>query len=233
MSHKRREGKRSVFVVPIFSRIGLSSLAAAVLLTATPVRAGGDSWNTPNKSAQSSYSAYRDGGFETQYDNPRDQGAIDDMIELSRYLLRSASQLSKYRVPEVLPMVTRVSRKELDRLACGEEATKCGVSAMYEPTRGIVFSEELEPEKNLFHRSILLHEMVHYMQELGHSMAAAATCERWYQRELEAYAIQKLYLQAIQSPARVAYSGARPTCDPQPEALTHAGKEVRAPGITD
>ncbi|WP_185819425.1 hypothetical protein, partial [Campylobacter coli] len=84
---------------------------------------------------------------------------------------------------------------------CGEAATKCGVSAMYEPTRGIVFSEELEPEKNLFHRSILLHEMVHYMQELGHSMAAAATCERWYQRELEAYAIQKLYLQAIQSPA--------------------------------
>lgn len=221
-------------MVPISTRIAFTSLAGVLLLTAAPVHAGGDtSWNTPNKSAQSSYSVYRDGGFETQYDNPRDQGEIDDIIELSRYLLRTASQLSKYRVPEVLPMVTRVSRKELDRLACGEEAAKCGVSAMYEPTRGIVFAEELQPEKNLFHRSILLHEMVHYMQEIGHSMSAAATCERWYQRELEAYAIQKLYLQAIQSPARVGYSGARPTCDSQSEAHTHNAKEVRAPGIND
>lgn len=221
-------------MVPFFARIALASLAAALLVTAAPVRAGGDSsWNTPRKSAQSSYSVYRDGDFQTQYDNPRDQADIDDLIELSKYLLRTASQLSKYRVPEVLPMVTRISRAELDRLACGEGAAKCGVSAMYEPTRGIVFTEELQPERNLFHRSILLHEMVHYMQELGHSMSTSAACERWYQRELEAYAIQKLYLQAIQSPARVAYSGARPTCDSNSEALTHAGKEVRAPGIND
>lgn len=222
-------------MVPHFVRIALPAIAAATLLTAAPARAGGETgWNTPHKTAQSSsYSVYRDGGFDTQYDNPRDQAEIDDLIELSKYLLRTASQLSKYRVPEVLPMVTRISRTELDRLACGEGAAKCGVSAMYEPTRGIVFSEDLQPEKNLFHRSILLHEMIHYMQELGHSMSTAAACERWYQRELEAYAIQKLYLQAIQSPARVAYSGARPTCDPRSEALTHAGKEVRAPGATD
>lgn len=221
-------------MVPLYVRIALPCFAAAILLSAAPARAAGEtSWNTPNKSSQSSYSVYRDGGFDTQYDNPRDQAEIDDLIELSRYLLRTASQLSKYRVPEVLPMVTRISRTELDRLACGEGAAKCGVSAMYEPTRGIVFSEELQPERNLFHRSILLHEMVHYMQELGHSMSASAACERWYQRELEAYAIQKLYLQAIQSPARVAYSGARPTCDSHSEALTHSGKEVRAPGVND
>lgn len=221
-------------MISIVSRLVCAVAACASLALPIPLLAAGEgSWAAPTPKSAQSYSAHRDGGFETQYDNPRDQGEIEDMIELSKYLLRTASQLSKYRVPEVLPMVSRISRKQLDRLACGEAATKCGVSAMYEPTHGILFSEELQPEKNLFHRSILLHEMVHYMQELGHSMSTSAACERWYQRELEAYAIQKLYLQSIQSPARVAYSGARPTCDAQPEALTHAAKEVRAPGIND
>lgn len=212
----------------------LASCFAACTLLAVPLSlsAADTGWKAPRKAAQG-YSVYQESGFEGQFDNPRDMADMDDMIELSKHLLKTAAKFSKYRLPEALPMVTRVSRGELERLACGEGAAKCGVSALYEPARGIMFSEELQPETNLFHRSILLHEMVHYLQEMGHELSASAACERWYQRELEAYSIQKQYLQSIQSPARVAYSGARPTCDIKPETLTHAGKEVKAPGVND
>jgi hypothetical protein len=185
------------------------------------------------KPAAQGYSVYRETGFEDQFDNPRDTGEMDDMIELTRHLLRTATRFSKYRMPAVLPMVSRMSRTELERLACAEGAAKCGVSAMYEPSRGVMIAEDLQPETNLFHRSILLHEMVHYLQEMGHELAASAACERWYQRELEAYSIQKQYLASVHSPARVAYSGARPTCDTKPDTLTHTGKEIKAPGVND
>jgi hypothetical protein len=188
--------------------------------------------DAPRKTAQG-YSVYHETGFEGQFDNPRDTGAMEDMVELTRHLLRTATRLSKYRMPAALPAVTRIPRPELERLACAEGTAKCGVSALYEPARGVLIAEDLQPETNLFHRSILLHEVVHYLQEMGHEMSASAACERWYQREIEAYAIQKQYLQSIQSPARVAYSGARPTCDARPEPLTHAGREVQAPGVND
>jgi len=210
------------------------AIAAAIFSAPMPLLAAGEGATAkPARQAQG-YSVYQPTGFEDQFDSQRETGEIDDLIELSQQLLRTAAKLSKYRVPDALPMVTRIARGDLDRLACGEGATKCGVSAMYEPSRGILFTEELQPETNLFHRSILLHEMVHYLQEIGHSMSASAACERWYQRELEAYAIQKLYLQSVQSPARVAYSGARPTCDAaEPEGLTHKGREVKAPEVND
>ncbi|MEO8038835.1 MAG: hypothetical protein ABI794_08685 [Betaproteobacteria bacterium] len=207
---------------------------AAIMVAPLPLLAAGTGNNAKPAKAAQGYSVYKETGFEEQFDNPRETAEVDDLIELSQQLLRTASKLSKYHVPDALPMVTRISRSDLDRIACGEGATKCGVSALYEPSRGILFTEGLRPETNMFDRSILLHEMVHYLQEMGHSMSAAPACERWYQRELEAYAIQKQYLQSIQSPARVAYSGSRPTCDAAPpEALTHKGKEVKAPGLND
>ena len=179
------------------------------------------------------YGTYRDEG-STEYDNPRDTGPIEDLRELTDHLLRTAVRMSKYRKPAALPMVSRMPRPELEALAC-PEGSLCGVSAMYEPTRGILIAEDLRPETNLFHRSILLHEIVHYLQEVGHELAAMAACERWYQRELEAYALQKQYLQNVHSPDRVAYSGSRPVCDELPPAgsLTHTARPVKAPGAAD
>lgn len=179
------------------------------------------------------YGTYRDEG-STEYDNPRDTGPMEDLRELTEHLVRTAVRMSKYRKPAALPMVSRMPRPVLESLAC-PEGTRCGVSAMYEPTRGILIAEDLRPETNLFHRSILLHEIVHYLQEVGHELSAMAACERWYQRELEAYALQKQYLQSVHSPDRVAYSGSRPVCDDLPPAgsLTHTARPVKAPGATD
>jgi predicted HD phosphohydrolase len=95
-------------------------------------------------------------------------------------------------------------------LAC---TSKCGVLATYQPGEGIFLDERLKPETNLFDRSVLLHELVHYVQELNHERGDAKPCERWYHREVEAYAIQKTFLMLVGSPVRVGYSANKSTCD--------------------
>lgn len=167
------------------------------------------------------------------YDDPNDRADFDNLNDLVKHLIRTVVRHSKYRKPDALPMVTRVTREDLEHRACSVAQQKCAVSAVYESERGIMIAEDLKPETNLFHRSILLHEIVHYLQDLGHELESAAACDRWYYREIEAYAIQKYYLASINSPDRVAYSGSRPTCDAPAKTQTHQGQNVKAPGVTD
>ncbi len=210
------------------------SLVAAVsmaLCAVAPVGAA-DPPGATRAAASRGWGVYKS-DHDVQFDNPMDSGEIADMPALTRHLLRAASRLSKYRMPEASPMVSRVTRLELEARACPQGGGRCGVSALYLPELGILMAEDLKPETNLFQRSILLHEVVHYLQDVGHELLSASLCERWYQRELEAYAVQKQYLVSINSPDRVAYSGARPTCDANPDAQTHQAKVVRAPTVND
>lgn len=178
------------------------------------------------------YSVLKDDGDPVQYDNHDDTAPYTDLNALSRHLMRMAVRMSKYDMPDALPMVTRVPRVELERKVCGAPSPQCKVAALFEATRGIMLAEDLVPETNLFHRSILFHEVVHYLQEHGRELERAADCERWYQREVEAYALQNRFLIAIASPERVSYAGSRPTCE-KPVAHAHDGKDVKRPGVTD
>jgi hypothetical protein len=133
--------------------------------------------------------------------------------ELVPALMSALDQLSKYPRPAHLPEIFRVPKERLHELAC--TSSKCGVLATYQPGEGIFLDERLEPETNLFDRSVLLHELVHYLQELNHERGEAKPCERWYYREIEAYAIQKTFLTLVGSPVRVGYSANKSTCDAQ------------------
>ena len=79
--------------------------------------------------------------------------------------------------------------------------------AWYKTGDGIFLDDTLMPETNLFHRSILLHEMVHYFQDRAGEYGNMNDCERWFHRELDAYTIQNRYLGVIGHPSRVAYVG--------------------------
>ena len=208
-------------------------VAAALSLVLVPSSPAGaaDALRKP-KSAQT-YSVYRDEGPSTQLDNPADSGAFEDLHTLTRHLIRSAAQLSKYPVPDALPMVTRIDRVELERRGCPESAPHCSISALYESTRGIMLAADLKPETNLFHRSILLHELVHYLQDVGQELATASPCDRWYQREIEAYTLQNRFLSSVSSPERVSYAGARPTCEGAVTTQTHRAREVKEPDATN
>ena len=123
-----------------------------------------------------------------------DQGDIESMPQLVDSLLDAITQLSSFRKPATIPHVTRVSREEIERTICDGP---CMVKAWYLPDEGVFFDETLRPETNLIHRSILLHELVHFVQEENGEAANLDPCRRWVQREQQAYELQAQYLAVI------------------------------------
>lgn len=136
-----------------------------------------------------------------------------DPIEMDRLLpalLDAIRELSQYPVPDALPNLFRIPREALEAMSC---VGKCAVQANYRPGEGIYLSEDLQPETNLFARSVLLHELVHYIQDLREVRAHQPECLRWYYREVEAYNIQRRFLLRIGSPIRVGYLPDRTACN--------------------
>lgn len=132
------------------------------------------------------------------------------MERLLPALLYAISRLSKYPVPEQMPVLHRVPREKLEEMTC---IGKCAVLANYKPGDGIYLADELEPESNIFARSVLLHELVHYVQDLVNDRGNLEDCLRWYYREVEAYGIQRRFLLRIGSPIRVGYLPERTACN--------------------
>ena len=164
----------------------------------------------PDRSAsQGMYGTYQDDS-RTRFD--RSLGDTNPMTDaqLLPALLSALDQLSKYPRPSTLPKLHRLPSSELQKLVCGEP---CAALAIYRPGEGIFLDEKLKPEIRLFDRSVLLHELVHYLQDLNNQHSDMKPCSRWYHREQEAYAIQKNFLIIVGSPVRVAYSAQTSTCD--------------------
>ena len=88
----------------------------------------------------------------------------------------------------------------------------CAALAVYRAGEGVYLDESLKPETNVFARSVLLHEIVHYVQDMNDELVNLKECERWYRREQEAYAVQKRFLEIVGSQIRVAYSQGQ-ACD--------------------
>jgi hypothetical protein len=137
--------------------------------------------------------------------------------ELLPVVFSTIRKLSRYEPPPEYPELIYLSTQELNRLACKDT---CSVLGHYAGGRQIYLDDRLKPLKNLFDRSVLLHEVVHYLQGLegSHYVDPADTgddaqkCRLWYQREREAYAIQEAYLIMVSSPVRAGYFPARAPC---------------------
>lgn len=175
----------------------LSFRAIACVLMATlaaPVHAGAN---------VGGYSKYVDPDGIRQ-DFAFDTAPAKSLGEVVRTLSRAIDRLARYRVPKDAPNIYRVPHAELENYVC---RAHCSIRAWYKPGDGIFLDESLKPESNLFDRSILLHEMVHYFQDRAGEYASMEACERWFHRELDAYTIQNRYLGMIGHPSRVAYSG--------------------------
>ncbi len=125
------------------------------------------------------------------------------MDDLLPELMDAIENLSNYRVPDTLPRVFSVPHEKIEELACGR---KCPALGAYKPGDGIYLDEALRPETNVFARSVLLHELVHYVQDVSAATDNHESCDRWYRREKEAYAIQEHFLALVGSEHRVSYS---------------------------
>ena len=137
--------------------------------------------------------------------------------ELLPVVFRTIQKLSRYTPPPEYPELIYLPTPELNELAC---KGTCSVLGHYAGGRQIYLDDRLKPLKNLFDRSVLMHEVIHYLQGLegSHYVDPADTaddaqkCRLWYKREREAYAIQEAYLIMVSSPVRAGYFPARSPC---------------------
>jgi predicted SprT family Zn-dependent metalloprotease len=106
-------------------------------------------------------------------------------------------------MPKALPPVVLADKETVARYAC---AGKCRAAGAYHPRYGIALDRSLDPLNDDLARSILLHELVHYLQHENQLYADKTDCARWFKREEHAYSAQQQYLRKVQSTSHVAIS---------------------------
>ena len=149
-------------------------------------------------------------GMYSTYIDKRNRYFSDDlrssqpiaMEDLLPSLMEAIDRLSQYPIPDSFPPVHRVPHEKIEELACGGK--KCAALAAYHSEEGIYIDNALNPETDVFARSVLLHELVHYVQDVSDDFAGAEPCQRWSRREQQAYAIQMRFLALAESESVVA-----------------------------
>jgi hypothetical protein len=118
----------------------------------------------------------------------------EDLAPMIRELFDAIESASDYRADGALPHVFQLPQHLLEERVCDEP---CDVRAAYVPHEGIYLSGNLDPLREPPDRAVLLHELVHYLQQ-GHSkFVGMAPCERERTKEVEAFAIQNAYLEQL------------------------------------
>ena len=134
----------------------------------------------------------------------------DELIGLVSDLLAAISALSCYPQPYHLPPVQLRPVAELQPMVC---KGPCPVRGFYLPRKGVFLNDSLDIRNDVVARSVLLHELVHHVQEVNRRFVSAPNqCERWWAREREAYDIQNAYLRENGSAVRFAFDPVPGVC---------------------
>lgn len=113
------------------------------------------------------------------------------VAKLVAELLIAIHGLSDYPVPAEQPSVEFVAHEVLEREACGGP---CAIYGWYPPGQTIYLDDRLDPANDVGDRSILVHELVHYLQQESGPYTGHLNCGAWTQREGEAFDIQIRWL---------------------------------------
>jgi hypothetical protein len=117
-----------------------------------------------------------------------------ERTELIAVLLSWAASLSGYTYPETAPPVEYRGPDFFVEQAC-RGAEDCRVAAWYDAGT-IYLREDLSDLEDPVVRSVVVHELVHYLQDLS-GRFPVDDCESDLKREQEAYSIQRTYLNRI------------------------------------
>jgi hypothetical protein len=97
-----------------------------------------------------------------------------------------------YTVPDPLPRIAFVQAHLIADIMC-DGHPRCPVLGMYLRGDTIFLDDRLDVHGNDYHTSILLHELVHYVQHQS-GRFAESDCESWVKQEQEAFRIQIAWL---------------------------------------
>ncbi|MES9991309.1 MAG: hypothetical protein ABW098_05110 [Candidatus Thiodiazotropha sp.] len=113
-------------------------------------------------------------------------------MELCAVLLSWVFTLSDYqRIDNECPTMEMVSHSWLEERAC--YGRSCKVLGWYPGEGDVVYLDDrMDLENNIFHTSVALHELVHWLQ--GKRGAVLENCEQSIEAEREAYSIQSRFL---------------------------------------
>ena len=114
------------------------------------------------------------------------------MEGLYAVFLSWAVTLTGYSMPDHKPTVEMVPHSYLEQAAC--RGRPCKVIGWFPPGETIYLDERLDPEHDLFASSVVVHEMVHYLQHHSGKYRAHHSCEDVVSMEREAYQAQRDFL---------------------------------------
>ncbi len=132
------------------------------------------------------------------------------MEEVYAALFSWALMVSGYDPPEHPPYIFKKSHVFFVRNACGGNECKvigwfppkgacnkegeCKDLAWFPPGDAIYIDRELNLTDSLFARSLVVHEIVHYLQQEAGALKWPYSCEKLVYFERQAYAYQQRYL---------------------------------------
>lgn len=129
--------------------------------------------------------------------------AIDRLSEIVASLLLYAQMATGYGAPAAPPEIVFLPQAELADAACHKP---CPIYGWYPLGDVIYLDDHLDPVGDLEARGILLHELVHHLQQLAGAFTDDIACRNWARREQEAYKVQARWLRD-EHVAASAYSG--------------------------
>ena len=100
------------------------------------------------------------------------------------------------------PEITFLPQEQLEELACPGSACRNAHGLFSYKDSAIYMGLDNDVYNNLYDRSILLHELVHYIQHHQEKPRLENDCETWKAREVQAYGIQYRWLRHHRVPIR-------------------------------
>ena len=143
------------------------------------------------------------------------------MTDLYAALLSWAVTLSGHPPPSEPPVIVPKPHEFFVQQACNGQP--CKVLGWYAGGKNLYIDDKLDPENDLFASSVVIHEMVHYLQAVargdnalstGAAFRVAPSCEQAVQWELEAYAVQREYILRFGSYVPVGTAMLHVHCEP-------------------
>lgn len=112
-----------------------------------------------------------------------------------KVLLAWALFLTGYEDPGGYPPINFASTEALNEMICPRAPGGCGILGVYKDGE-IYLNENFDLKENAYARSILVHEIVHWLQAQNNEYRSGSyeACVAANRREVEAYGVQNAYL---------------------------------------
>ena len=118
---------------------------------------------------------------------------FSNINELIFALLIWITSNSDYTLPREEITVKKLEQSELSSIACGKECEILAYTPL-KPKYLVYLSENLEPQKYVCDRAILMHELIHVLQEEQGAFTSYEERTKKHMREMDALVKHNIYL---------------------------------------